>query len=68
MSQQREDGNLTEEAINYIKNGTYTSDCSANRKRSSRKKAGKLVLREGKVYYEKKPGQVFFQFLFLLSY
>ena len=51
MSQQREDGNLTEEAINYIENGTCASDCPANRKRSIRKKAGKLALREGEVYY-----------------
>ena len=51
MSQQRKDGNLTEEAINYIENGTYASDCPANRKRSIRKKAGKLALREGEVYY-----------------
>ena len=57
MSQQREDGNLTEEAINYIENGTYVSDCPANRKRSIRKKAGKLALRE-EVYYEKNSGQV----------
>ena len=66
MSHQREDGNLTEEAINYIENGTYVSDCPANRKRSIRKKAGKLALREGEVYYEKNSGQicVFVQFLF----
>ena len=50
MSQQKEDGNLTEEAINYIENGTYTSDCSANRKRSIKKKPGKLALREGEMY------------------
>ena len=41
-------------AWNYIENGTYASDCSGNRKRSIRKKDGKLVLREGEVYYEKK--------------
>ena len=58
MSQQKEDENLTEEAINYTENGTYGSDCSANRKRSIRKKAGKLAMKEGEVYYEKKPGQV----------
>ena len=69
MSQQREDGNLTDETLNYIENGTYGSDCSANRKRSIRKKAGKLALREGEVYYEKKAGQVFIIFLiFSLSY
>ena len=66
MSQQREDGNLTEVAINYMENRTYVSDCPANRKRSIRKRAGKLALRE-EVYYEKISGQicVFVQFLFI---
>ena len=68
MSQQREDGNLTVEAINYIESGTYASDCSANRKRSITKKAGKLPLREGEVYYEKKPEQICIIFsIFLLT-
>ena len=51
------------------RNGTYGSDCSANRKRSIRKKAGKLAMKEGEVYYEKKPGQVciIFSVFFLLS-
>ena len=49
MSQHREDGNMTEEAINYIENGTFALDCPANRKRSIRKKAAKLALREGEV-------------------
>ena len=49
---------LTEEVINYKENGTYASDCPANRKRSIRKKAGKLGLRKEEVYYDKKPGQV----------
>ena len=57
MSKQREDVNLTEEVINYKENGTYASDCPANRKRSIRKKAGKLGLSEGEVYYEKKASQ-----------
>ena len=32
MSQQRQHGNLTEEAIKYLENGSYASDCSANRR------------------------------------
>ena len=58
MLKEREDVNLTVEARNYIENGTYASDCPANRKTSIRKKAGKVGLREREVYYEKKPGQV----------
>ena len=71
MSQQREDGNLTNEAINYIENWTYASDCPVNRKRSIRKKASKLAMREEEVYYKKKPGQVYIISLIsfsLLSY
>ena len=39
-------------------------------KEALRKKPGKLALREGEMYYEKKPGQVciiFFNFFFLFS-
>ena len=62
MSKQREDVYLTEEVINYKENGTYASDCPANRKRSIRKKAGKLGLRKGEVYYEKKASQGLLQY------
>ena len=62
MSKQKEDVYLTEEVINYKENGTYASDCPANRKRSIRKKAGKLGLRKGEMYYEKKASQGLLQY------
>ena len=53
-----EERDLTADAVLYIEKGCYPSNCTPNRKRAIRRKAGKFCLRKGEIYYEKKAGQV----------
>ena len=43
-------------ACTYLKEKTYPQDSSKNDKRSIRRKAEKLVLKDGDIFYKKKDG------------
>lgn len=45
---------LIEQAFIYKTKGGYPDDCSANRKKSIRRKASQLILRKGEIYVDKK--------------
>lgn len=48
-------GSLVEEAVQYLSLKKYPEGCNNNRKRQIRKKAEKLVMKDGEVYYN--PGK-----------
>lgn len=45
---------LQEQALAYILNGFYPDECTDNRKRAIRRKAGKFVHRDGEFFYKHK--------------
>ncbi len=45
---------LVENACIYLTSGEYPPSCSKNEKRSIRRKADKLVVRSGEVFYKKR--------------
>ena len=49
---------LIEDACNYVTDKTYPAGVDKNRKRVIRRKAQKMVVKNGEVYYRKKKGEV----------
>lgn len=47
---------LVQKAFMYLRDKTYPEGCTKNEKRCIRKKAEKLVARNGVMYYKKKDG------------
>ena len=47
---------LVQKAFLYLKDKTYPEGCTKNEKRCIRRKAEKLVERNGVMYYKKKDG------------
>lgn len=52
------DNELIEEACNYAIEKTYPDGADKNKKRIIRRKAKKIVVKNGDVYYKKKKGEV----------
>ena len=48
---------LVEHAFLYLTDKTYPSECTKNEKRSIRRKADKLVIVSGELFYKKKDGK-----------
>ena len=48
------DFDLVEEAYEYKINGNYPEGCTANQKRSIRRKAATLILRNGEIFLTRK--------------
>ena len=53
-------------AFTYLKEKTYPHDSSKNDKRSKRRKAEKLVLKDGDIFYKKKDGNNLFSLIMTL--
>lgn len=49
---------LIEDACNYLLENTYPDGASKNDKRIIRRKAQKIVVKDGEVYFKKKKGEV----------
>ena len=49
---------LIEDVCDYVSNKTYPAGADKNRKRIIRRKAKKIVVRHGEVYYKKKKREV----------
>ena len=52
------DANLIEDACNYASTKSYPAGADKNRKRIIRRKAQRLAVKDGEVYYKKKKGEV----------
>jgi len=52
------DYKLIEDACSYVTNKTYPAGVDKNRKRVIRRKAQKMVVKHGEVYYKKKKAEV----------
>ena len=51
MSQREEDDfDLIEEAYRYKVNGNYPQECTAYQKRSIRRKASQMIMRDGEIF------------------
>ena len=57
-----ETDDLIQDACNYVSTKAYPADAAKNRKRIIRRKALRLAVRNGEVYYKKKKNEVFHQF------
>ena len=53
-SDEDNDFDLVEEAYEYKINGNYPEGCTANQKRSIRRKASKMILRGGEIFLARK--------------
>ena len=57
-----ETDDLIQDARNYVSTKAYPADADKNRKRIIRRKAHRLAVRDGEVYYKKKKNEVCYQF------
>ena len=51
--EKEEEYNLFEAAVDYARERVYPKDCTTNQKRIIRKKAAKLLLKDGEVFSKK---------------
>ena len=51
---EEDDFDLIEEAYRYKVNGNYPQECTAYQKRSVRRKASQMILRDGRDFFDKK--------------